>query len=206
MTSLAFVMHHTMLEGRKTPLENFFANVKSRVITHTHHIEHTVLLYKQEHDEAKNKIEASLKEPYEKLHVDYEALLGEFEDPALDDQYARHQSGLADLENEHVRREEQLFDEQLELLGLFHNSAIIQAYSLLEKELKDLCDILKKETGESISQHDFASRDYIKGCLKYLGLVIKLDISRLDPFMTKIIDLQYIRNRLIHDRGEFSIE
>lgn len=195
-----------MLEGRKTSLENFFANVKSRVMTHTHHIEHTVLLYKQEHDEAKHKLKVSLKEPYKKLYVDYKALLGQFEDPALDDQHASHVSGLAELENEHARREEQLFDEQMELLGLFHNSAIIQAYSLLEKELKDLCDVLKKETGEAISQHDFASRDYIKGCLKYLSLVIKLDISRLDPFMTKIIDLQYIRNRLIHDRGEFSIE
>ncbi|WP_461789722.1 hypothetical protein [Pedobacter sp.] len=203
MNSFAFLMHHTWNAEPKSRLEIFFSTLKYRINSHIEHIEVTDSLYKKQLSEARQQLEDSFIEPLKIATKRYKELVGDGEVSPSDDQIASHESGLSDLENEHSFQDHELSERFDELGSMFNNSALIQTCSLLEKELKDLCYLLQDEENELISLEDFASRDYIGGCLKYLTLVIKLDNTILEPYLNKIKDLQFLRNRIVHDRGEF---
>ncbi len=204
MISYGFLTHHTWTEEKKSPLEAFFAGVKSSVAIQRQHIELTSELYKKQEQESGEQLNAKFEAPRKAAQLRYESLLGQYHNPQIDHQVADHESGATQVENQLEQERYTLWEQFIELRSLLHHSALIQAYTLLEKELKDLCDVLKAETNQIIAQSDFSSTDYIGGSLKYLKLVILLDTDQLAPYVNKIRDIQYVRNRLIHDRGEIS--
>lgn len=169
----------------------------------SYHSQLTTNLHLKEKTEALDKFNCSFEEPLKEANKKYDEELRAFEDENEGHQYAYHYSNLGQLEGALSSGQYEISEEFNDLSTFTNNAAIIQAYSFLEKEFKRLCELLKIEFGETISHSDLSSRDYLAGWLKYLKLVIKLDITTLDPFINKFKDLQYIRNRIIHDGGEF---
>jgi len=203
MNPFAFLIHHSWGHDDKLQIESFFAGTKSRINMHIKHIETTKSLYQKQLKEALLTLEKSFEIPRIEANERYKKLIAENGDDELERYSAHDESGLLDIDNELSMRNYELHEKYEELSTIFFDASLIQACSLLEKELKDLCNLLQTETHQQIALEDFASRDYIGGCFKYLRLVIKLDMKKLDPYVNKIRDLQFLRNKLVHDRGEF---
>jgi hypothetical protein len=195
-----------LFAGMRSPLENFFASVEEKIMLYEEHIDTTVAHYDRQMgmDIAKNTAEYQIENAraVKAFDIAYDEWDGdaEFRHAA-----AMHESGLADVENAFESHEQMIREENEELLDYFNKSSLIMLYSLLESEQKHLCQILKELKGTKISVSDFESRDYIGGSFKYLELVIDLDKAPFEPFATKLKDVQYVRNRVVHDHSEFSM-
>lgn len=203
MNPFGFSIHHAFNEYTQSDLEKFFAGVKSKTAMFSYHAALTTKLHLKEKNEALDIFNKAFEIPLKEANEKYELLKKDFEDDNEGHQYAYHYSNLDQIEGSQSMGEYQLSEEFDDLSAYTNNSAIIEAYSFLEKEFKRLCELLKVEFSETISHNDLSSRDYLAGWLKYLRLVIKLNVTTLDPFINKFKDLQYIRNRIIHDGGEF---
>lgn len=170
---------------------------------HERHIELTSDMYQKEKQEAISTINKSFEIPLKEANKKYAELVKKYGDDIEGDQLAYHYSGLDSIENEHSRNDWEIKEEFTDMSEQFNNLALMQIHSFFEKEITDLCKILKLEFNEVISLDDFSSKDYVKGPLKYLELVVKLNIKKLEPFTNKFRDIQYLRNRIVHERGEF---
>ena len=82
-------------------------------------------------------------------------------------------------------------------------SSIIQTYSMLEVNLKWLCNKLKKINNNPIGISDLkGTSDLAKGKL-FLRKMYNVDFSKLNPEWSFINDMRKIRNQIIHNNGDF---
>lgn len=203
MTTFGFMIHYAFNEYQRSLIESFFAGLKGSINVLNNHNKLTNDLYKKERDRSLTELKKSFEEPLKLANERYEEEIRQNGNTNEGHQIASHYSGLGEIEN-HLSSGEYQIEENFE--GIFlhtNNTALISCYSFFEKEIKKLCEILQSEFNEEISHNDFAARDYMENYLKYLKLVIKIDVAPLDTFITKLKQLQYLRNRIVHNGGEF---
>lgn len=80
---------------------------------------------------------------------------------------------------------------------LYSKSILISLFSLNEIYLNKICDTSSKH--ERIKLSDFNFKNNLYGPIKYLELVLNIDISIFDKQISKLEDIQFLRNKIIHE-------
>ena len=118
-------------------------------------------------------------------------------------QYAMNQSGLDYLFEEHSSDIEQINIEYNNFLDLYSKSILIAIYSLNESKLNEIAETAADVFTKKIKPLHFNSRDYLEASFQYLNLVIDLELDSLQKYLPKLKDLQYLRNKIIHNEAKF---
>ena len=145
----------------------------------------------------KNEI-TLLKANYEKERVKRKEIYNENISEDGDDQYALHISGLEYQDHEYYENENNIKDKYENYLDLYSKSILVALYSLNEIFLNKICDASSKRFVKKIKLSDFNSRDYLTTPVNYLNLVIGLNADNLKKHESKLKDIQFLRNKIIH--------
>lgn len=169
----------------------------------------TIKLYISEYNNELNKfnedfrfIEKKRKEIYDQA---YDELKGDEADEYRDS-YADQMSGLSTFDYESNMEKDYLKKRFLDFLDQYSKTVLIQLYSLIENKLKEICDILSIDFYKKIKYEHLDSRNYLDTSINYLKLVIEIPTDSLESYITKLKDIQFIRNKVIHDEAKFSNE
>lgn len=88
-----------------------------------------------------------------------------------------------------------------EFSEILNQSIYLTTYSIFEKELHNICDQCKDEENLKIGVKDLSGRNYIAQCMKYLKLVIKINLDALNDLYQEISFYQKLRNVFAHNNG-----
>jgi hypothetical protein len=189
----------------RSDLDAFFINLEEKIALYEQHIETTIRFYGEEREKNLKPIKAQFEKDSAETDEHYNKIYNEWEGSEDEKRLmALHLSNYDDMIGHYEVAEDMVNEHYAEMFDYFNKSSTVILYALLESELKRLCGILKTISGSRIAVEDFEDRDYIKGSFRYLDLVIEIPIAPLEPFETKIKHIQYVRNRIVHNAGEFS--
>jgi len=87
-------------------------------------------------------------------------------------------------------------------LDLFTKSLIIALYSLNESKLNDIINVASDVFKKDIKPSHFDNRDYLNSSIIYLDLVIGIDKTVLEKYVTFFKEVQFIRNKIIHSESK----
>lgn len=190
-----------------TKLETFFIQVQDKIKIYKQHAETTIQLY---HSEAKEKLaaqKAEFKAALEEADLIYNRVYDETGGSDEDKHsYAMHEAGIHEIEHYYTTAEENLKASFLEMADHYNKSSAVTLYALLETELRRLCGHLQTKFALRFNVERFEKTDYLKSIMEYISLVADIDISIVEPKMNKLKELQFLRNRIMHNGAEFTLE
>jgi hypothetical protein len=198
-----FNLYFVFNEIVKTPVEVFYHKLDNKLFIFEDIVEKTITLYKKNYHDKIALYEADYIKLRAKAVVVYNDVMAEEGDNDTNHLLAMHKSGLDEIEHYHDRNKEELKLVIDDMEDNFNKSSLIGIYSILESETKKLCKILKVEFSVRLPYELLESKDYFNTSLNYFDYVLDLKVTDLLPLQTKFINLQYLRNRLIHGGGEF---
>lgn len=192
----------------KSSLEIVFEDLIKKIELYEKQYKITLKLYKSELSKELKKLleEYEIEEKKEKVNYDqaYADTEVEGEDEQMRHSYANHVSGLEVLYWEYQNEKDNITSRYLDFFDLYCKSLMTALYSLVESKLKEICDIIADDFGQKIKYEHLDSRDYLNASINYLDLVIQLPVVSLEPFISKLKDIQFIRNRIIHTQSKFT--
>lgn len=80
----------------------------------------------------------------------------------------------------------------------FRASFLVQIISLVESELKNICEEVQSKEKQKFSVHEIKGSDDLDKCKKYLTRLINLNISEFNKEWKFIKNCKLIRNRIVH--------
>lgn len=116
--------------------------------------------------------------------------------------YATHNSGIDYLAHRKQEDIEEIKAKYSDFLDLFSKSTLIGLYSLNESFLSKICGLSSQAFKKKIKLSHFSQRDYLLSSFNYLELVIDIPIKPFEKYISKLKDIQSIRNKIIHERSE----
>lgn len=190
-----------------TTLETFFIQVQGKIAMYKQHAETTIQLYQSEANGKLAIQRAEFKAAMEEANLIYKRVYDET-GGSEDDKHgnAAHESGIQEIEHHYTTGEQDLKASFLEMADHYNKSSLVTLYALLETELRRLCGHLHSTFGLRFTVERFEKTDYLKSIMEYISLVADLDITPVEPKMNKLQELQFLRNRIMHNGAEFTME
>ncbi|MCB0538093.1 MAG: hypothetical protein KDE33_11280 [Bacteroidetes bacterium] len=206
MNSFQYALYSINAKKESSDLENAFKDLIKKVELYEKQYEVTLKLYKSEWEKELKEVDEIYAEFKEERKVIYDKAYAEMEgeNEQLRDSYAEHVSGLEMVSYKHYEERENIKIRYLDFFDLYSKSLLTALYSLIENKLKEICDIVSKDFGYRIKYEHLDSRNYLNTSLNYFELVIQIPIESIEPFISKLKDIQFIRNKVIHTESKFS--
>lgn len=206
MNSFQFMFYQFRSKKEKSSFEKLFDDMIKKVVLYEKQYELTRKLYRFEWDKEmvdyNNRKEIALESSNKIYNEAYNGMKDD--DEQLRRSYAAHVSGIDELEYELHEEKENIKDRYLDFFDLHCKSLIVSLYSLIESKLKDLCEISANEFDKKIKYSHLDTRDYIQSSINYFNLVIEMPTISIEAHISKLKDIQFIRNRIVHTEGRFT--
>ncbi len=85
-------------------------------------------------------------------------------------------------------------------------STFLSSYSLFEHFFKSFTEIYKEYYELQLAVDDLNGNNYINKSKRYLEKVINLNLESLNPNWKEITNFQRIRNKIVHNNGQFNLK
>ncbi|MFB0496085.1 hypothetical protein ABID99_002322 [Mucilaginibacter sp. OAE612] len=188
------------------PLDTFFISLQNKIVLYRKHSETTTELYRKELRQGLEKLKAEQLEAEEKTLAAYKKSYAEAGGSDEDKHsFATMDAGVLDMQNHFASADERLKTQFFEMAGYFNKSSLVIVYALVENELRKLCGLLKTTLNKRISLGDLEGKDYLQSIFDYFDKVLEIDLQREQHFLSIFKDIQFLRNKIMHNGGEFSI-
>ena len=105
-----------------------------------------------------------------------------------------------------MKKKDNIENRYQDFFDLYSKSLLIALYSMVENKLKEICDITYVDFCQILKYEHLDSRDYLSTSFNYFDLVIRLQTESLHSYKSKLKDIQFIRNRVVHTESKFSDE
>lgn len=200
MTPFQISMYYITHEREMGILEKSFLQVKSQLELYKKQYAITQKSYLNSWKQEAENLNKKYKKSEEQAKKIYAETLGD-ENPEDENNiaYATHVSGIDYLAHKKSEDGELTDAKYLDFLDLFSKSTLISLYSLNENFLKVTCDNVSQIFNIKVKISHFKSRDYLQASINYLELVANIETVDLESYISKLKDIQVIRNRIIHD-------
>jgi hypothetical protein len=204
MTDFQYTLYRVTHDKVESKFEPIFVEIRNQINIYNRQFDLTINSYLKEWKEEIKKIEDSYKEHLTKANQDYENIIKEEGDDGFNNQHAWEQSGLGYLQDQIDSSKEEIKDEYKGFLDLYSKSILIALYSLNESTLNEITNTASDIFNKKIKPSHFNSRDYLNSAFQYLELVIELEMQKMEEYISKLKDIQFIRNNIVHSASVFS--
>ncbi|ADV50545.1 hypothetical protein Celal_3287 [Cellulophaga algicola DSM 14237] len=199
MTTFQVTFHYINNERKIEILEKSFLDIKNQLDLYEKQHLNTINSYLKNKQEELKSLNTRYITVEKEAQKRYDETLGA-ENP--EDQnnisYAIHISGIDYLSENKIEETEEIGEKYSDFLDLFSKSTLIALYSLNENFLNKICDISSQTFNQKIKISHFNSRDYLKASFNYLELVIDIPKEPFKSYISKLKEIQLIRNKIIH--------
>lgn len=204
MTKFKFTFYHILYEKDQNSFETIFNEAKKQLEIYKRQFDLTLRTYKKEWDGEIAERNEAYKNHKEKAEQAYKNAIDGSSRDEFTEQYAMHVSGLDFIIEEHSIDIEKINVEYNNFLDLYSKSILIAIYSLNENKLNEIAETAASVFLKKIKPAHFNSRDYLESSLQYLNLVTDIEIVSLEKYTSKLKELQFLRNKIIHNGSKFS--
>lgn len=187
----------------RLPLEALFYDISQKIKLYQEHSITTKELYDKEFQDKKSNMVKDYKISIATANERYQSIISENGDNEFAHSLAGHESGMDFLTHE-MASEMELLDERFASLQDYsYKSSLVLLYALLESELRKISQILQAIRATKIGIDNLKGKDYLEAINDYFDLVLELDASSIEKYKTGFKEIQYLRNRIMHNGGEF---
>jgi hypothetical protein len=199
---LFYLMDHT----GGSELLHFFKELNRKIQLQRLHAETTTDLYRREYGIHKNE----LREKSEAAHVEAKKIYDEVYAATDGDENEKWSEAIMAAEpnaiDNHFNLEGIKLDtDYKDMADHFNKSSFVIVYAVLENELRRLCGLLKTTFGKRLSLQDIESKDYLQSMINYLDKVLEIELAPCQPNLTRIKQVQFLRNKIMHAAAEFPL-
>ncbi|MGV7106105.1 hypothetical protein [Flavobacterium sp. U410] len=202
MNLFQYTIYRSFNEKETNDFELIFKDLKNQIEVYKKQYDLTIKSYLAEWKDELKTSESNykiIKSSAEKVYQENYSKNDEYAH-----EYAMNVSGLDHIEYHYHETVERINLKYNEFLDLFSKSTIIALYSLNESILNKITNLSSDFFNKKIKPSHFNSKDYLNAEIQYLELVIEIDISTLEKYISKLKDIQYLRNTIIHNLSVFS--
>jgi hypothetical protein len=188
----------------QSPFDAYLFHVDEMLDVFEQNTTSTTELYRNEYGNAKSLISESIKKQVEDARIIYKQAYDEIEgDDYEKDNYASNKAGYQEIQEEDHYQHEQLLRKFQEMTDHFNKSSLAMTYSMLESQFRRYCELLKDITDQKLSIDDLEQSNYLLSMFNYLEKVIGLPMKSLEKFKLIFKELQFLRNKIMHNGAEF---
>lgn len=199
MTPFQATFYYINNKRKIEKIENSFLLIKDQLNLYEKQVSNTIKSYLRNKEDELEELEKRYIKLEKGAQKIYDETLGvDNPDDKNNIDYATHISGIDYLHHRKSEEIENIENKYLDFLDLFSKSTLVALYSLNENFLNNLCDLASQTFEQKIKVSHFNSRDYLKASFNYLELVIDLPKEPFENQITKLQDIQKIRNKIIH--------
>ncbi|MEX2513324.1 MAG: hypothetical protein WD398_10505 [Cyclobacteriaceae bacterium] len=205
MNQFQYSFYHIFKEKVENELEPIFREFKNQIDIYNRQFCLTLKSYKLEWTAELNKNEEIYKSLKEKAEADYKKAVEEFEaDDESGHSYAMSESGLDIIPHQYDAQKEEINNEYNNFFDLYSKSILIALYSLTESNLNRIMELSSNVFVKKIKPSHFNTRDYLNSTLLYLDLVLEIETTRLEPYISQLKEIQFLRNGIVHNNSIFT--
>jgi hypothetical protein len=184
-------------------LEKSFTAIADQLELYEKQHSSTIKNYLKSWQEELDGLTARYKKSEKRAQEKYDETIGDNDSENQDNiAYATHISGIDYLAHNKQENIEEINAKYSDFLDLFSKSTLIGLYSLNENFLSKVCELTSQTFERKIKLSHFSQRDYLISSFNYLELVIDLPLKPFEKYISKLKDIQGIRNKIIHEGSE----
>ena len=199
MTTFQITLHYINNERKVETLEKSFLDIKNQLDLYEKQHLNTINSYLKNKREELKSLNTRYLTVEKEAQKRYDETLGaENTEDHNNISYALHISGIDYLTENKIQETKEVEEKYSDFLDLFSKSTLIALYSLNENFLNKICDISSQTFNQKIKISHFNSRDYLKASFNYLELVIDIPKEPFESYISKLKEIQSIRNKIIH--------
>lgn len=94
----------------------------------------------------------------------------------------------------------------IKLPSYFYHSSVVSLYSLLETNLTEISEKIKKDIGLPIGINDLAGQNIIKKARAYMSKLALIDFEKIDKEWILLTNYQKLRNIIVHQNSQLLTE
>ena len=205
MTPFQISFHYINNERKIEILEKSFLDIKDQLALYEKQHLNTINSYLKSRQEELDLLEKRYSKLENESQKRYdENLSTENPEDEYNIAYATHMSGIQYLSHKKIEEIEEIKLKYSDFLDLFSKSTLIALYSLNENFLNKICEISSQTFNQKIKVSHFNSRDYLKASFNYLELVIDIPKEPFESNVSKLKEIQSIRNKVIHEGSQIT--
>ena len=203
MTPFHITFYFLNNQRKVDDLEKSFRAIYDQIELYENQHSSTIKNYLKNWQEEINDLTERYKKSEKNALKKYDETIGD-SDPNNQDNiaYATHISGIDYLAHRKQEDIEEIKTKYSDFLDLFSKSTLIGLYSLNESFLSKICELSFQAFEKKIKLSHFSQRDYLLSSFNYLELVIDIPIEPFEKYISKLKDIQFIRNKIIHEGSE----
>lgn len=202
MTIFQLTIYKSLSPKTANDFESLFKSLINQFDVYKNQFDLTIKTYLKEWDDEKKKIN----DFYNSSKKEADKIFNENYNPSDEhsNQYDEYISELNSIEHYYYESIVEIDKKYKEFLDLFCKSTIIALYSLNETYLNKITNLSSDLFKKKIKPNHFNSKDYLNSSILYLELVIEIETNNLEKYISKLKDIQFLRNTIIHNLSEFS--
>lgn len=205
MTPFQIAFYYINNERKIEILEKAFLDIKDQLDLYEKQHTNTINSYLKSRQEELDLLEKRYSKLENESQKRYdENLSTENPNDEFNIAYATHISGIDYLLHKKNEEIEEVMFKYSDFLDLFSKSTLIALYSLNENFLNKICEISSKTFNQKIKVSHFNSRDYLKASFNYLELVIDIPKEPFESNVSKLKEIQSLRNKIIHEGSQIT--
>jgi hypothetical protein len=190
----------------KSEFEKIYEDFAKKIELYEKQYEITLILYKSERTKELEELKQTFSKAEIIANLNYKKA---YEDVAAEDEsnrhsYASHISGLDQLTHSYHEDIENINVKYFDFFDLYSKTLLTALYSIVESKLKEICKIVSNDFGLKIKYDHLDARDYLNTSFVYLELVSQINIDTLKPYLSKLKNIQHVRNKIIHSESKFN--
>ncbi|MGX5688496.1 hypothetical protein [Arcticibacter tournemirensis] len=204
MDHFGFHWHFLLHEQEIPELNRYFEKIGKKLDVFKRNAIKTTELYQKQHAEdlklGKEAFDAQMKAGDEI----YYKIIEEYGDNETGRSLANHEAGYMYHQDDYENLVPYLEQTYADIKDSYNKSSLAVLYALFETETSRLCSIMQSRYGKLIDHESLGGSDYILKYLKYLKLVIEMDVAALEQFVdANLKPVKLLRNKIIHHDSEF---
>ncbi|EDP96174.1 hypothetical protein U8527_14780 [Kordia algicida OT-1] len=188
---------------KESEFEPIFKEFKDQINIYQRQLDLTLKSYVDEWNEEINKNDENYKALMDGAEKIYNDIIKGSDSDENSHSYASHAAGFDSIEYEHSTVKEDIDKEYIGFLDLYSKSVLIALYSLNESKLNQIIESSSVIFDKKIKPSHLDSRDYLNSSIIYLNLVLDIETKTIESYLTKLKDIQFLRNSIIHNNSIF---
>ncbi len=204
MNQFQYSFYHITNEKVENEFESIFREFKNQIDIYHRQFNLTLKSYVKEWNEELKVNDENYKSQKTKADVVYAKAIKEYGDDEYSHSYAMNESGLDIISHQHYTQKEEIDNEYRDFLDLYSKSILIALYSLNESKLNRIIELSSDVFNQKIKPSHFNSRDYLNSTILYLNLVIEIETEKLESHISKLKEIQFLRNGIVHNSSILS--
>ncbi|GFE02812.1 hypothetical protein KUL156_54040 [Alteromonas sp. KUL156] len=199
MNNFKYCYYHIINQKVENEFEPIFRDFKKQLYIYERQYKLTSKAYIKEWESELKNNEINYRKLEAEANIIYKKEIEGYEEDYDAHSYAMHSSGLEIISQQYISQKEEIDNEYKNFLDLYSKSILIAIYSLNESKLNTIINKASNIFNKKIKPSHFGQRDYLNSSIQYLNLVVEIDTRNLETYISKLKDLQFLRNGIVHN-------